>query len=376
MPEVGRHGDGSIVHRKDGRLQISITMPNGRRVYRTVPRLSDPKRQMRLAEAERRRLVAAREADLDPAGQTLEDFLVSWLASMARLVGTPNERIRANTLSGYRIIATRHVIPALGRYSLDRLSERHVQAWLDGLQMSPRYVSHCRAFLRRVLNVAYRQRIIERNPAANVELGRIPEFEGSPLSTSEAKALLAATANDRLGPLWRLAIVTGFRVSELTGLAWDDIDLDAGRVTLRSKLARRDGEWVREAPKTTRSIKRIGLDGATVAMLVEHKRRQAEARTPDWQYWGLVFTTPGGMPLDRHRVMEAFREACDRAAIARRRVHDLRGTSATLLRDIGVPEETRMARLGHATTAMSRHYAKASEEQDRLAVERLAEAIR
>lgn len=136
MANVGRHGEGGVTRRKDGRLQVAITLTSGRRLYRTIPRLSDPKRQRELAERTRRELVAIREAELDPSGQTVAVYLRSWLASMASAV---NPRIRPNTLAFYTTIAEKHLIPALGEVRLENLRERHVQAWLDGLALSPQY---------------------------------------------------------------------------------------------------------------------------------------------------------------------------------------------------------------------------------------------
>jgi integrase len=101
----------------------------------------------------------------------------------------------------------------------------------------------------------------------------------------------------------------------------------------------------------------------------------AEERQPSWAFFGLMFVTPEGQPYHKEVVLREFRAACEKAGIKARRLHDLRGTSATILRDRGVSEEIRMARLGHSTTEMSRHYGQASEAQDREAVERLAEAI-
>lgn len=373
MGGMGRHGDGGITRRKDGRLQVSLTLTTGRRVYRLVPRLTDPKRQAKLAERVRRELVALREAEIDPGGQTVAAFLRSWLSSMSS-AATP--RIRASTLAFYSIIAEKHLIPVLGDFRLEDLRERHVQAWLDGLQMSPQYVSHCRAFLRRVLNVAVAQRALERNPAKAVELPPIPRYRARPMSAGEARALLDATADDRLAALWRLALVTGFRISELLALGWDDVDLERGLVSVRTQLARQHGEWVRTQPKAARDLEDVAIDPATVAMLRSHQERQAAERRDDWPYWGLVFTTVNGYPIDRHAVLYAFRAACDRAGIARRRIHDIRHSNATLLRDLGVSAEARKARLGHTSDKMAARYADASTAQDREAVERLAEAIR
>ncbi len=119
----------------------------------------------------------------------------------------------------------------------------------------------------------------------------------------------------------------------------------------------------------------IAIDHATAAVLKAHQRRQAAERKPEWRYWGLIFITPRGEPYHGVDVLRAFHAACDEAGIERRRVHDLRVSAATLLAELGVEEAVRMARLGHATTAMARHYAIVREELDRDAVQRLAEAL-
>lgn len=372
MKAMGRHGDGGVTKRADGRLQVSITLTSGRRIYRTIPRLTDAKRQRELAERTRRELVGMREAELDPAGQTLADYLRSWLLSMA---SAHNARIRPNTLTFYRTIAERHLLPVLGAHRLENLRERHVQAWLDGLVMSPQYVSHCRSFLRRVLNVAYRERILARNPAIAVELPPIPRYRAKAMNATEARALLTATADDRLVALWRLALVTGLRVGELLALSWDDVDIPGRTVTVTARLARLNGEWVRAETKAARELQTIAIDAGTAALLDTHKVRQAAERRPEWAYWGLVFVTPTGQPLDGHTVMVAFRDACDRAGIERRRVHDIRHGNATIMRDLGITSEVRKARHGHSTDEMDARYSRPSEAQDRAAVERFAEAL-
>ena len=110
--------------------------------------------------------------------------------------------------------------------------------------------------------------------------------------------------------------------------------------------------------------------------LVRHRQTQALERKPDWQFWGLVFVKPNCQPYHGAEVLRLFHQACDASGIPRRRFHDLRASSATLMRDLGVPEDARMARLGHATTKMARHYGKASAAQDRAAADALGEALR
>ena len=133
--------------------------------------------------------------------------------------------------------------------------------------------------------------------------------------------------------------------------------------------------WARTRPKAARKLTTIAIDADTVAQLERHRIRQAHARTAEWRYFGLVFVTPEGNPYHPSTVLKAFHAACDRASVRRRRIHDLRHTSNRLMKDIGIAQDERMARLGHNTEDMNRRYGGASEMADRTAVDRLARAI-
>lgn len=210
--------------------------------------------------------------------------------------------------------------------------------------------------------------------ATGVELPEVEDEGGDPITAEEARRILDATRGDRLHPLWRLALVTGLRQGELLGLARDDYR--DGMLTVRHQLQRRGGAWVFTAPKSARRLETIALDADTIAILDAHLRRMAEERQPTWRYHGLMFVTGTGEPYHGSEVLKAWHRACDKAGIPRRRFHDLRHSNQTILTDLGVPEDVRMARAGHSTKRMSRRYGKASEAQDREAVTRLGEALR
>ena len=166
----------------------------------------------------------------------------------------------------------------------------------------------------------------------------------------------------------------------MLGLAWDDIRGDT--VSVSAQLQRLKPEqggdargWARTRPKAARKLTTIAIDADTVTQLERNRIRQAQARTPEWRYFGLVFVTPEGNPYHPSTVLKAFHAACDRAAVRRRRIHDLRHTSNRLMKDIGIAQDERMARLGHDAEDMNRRYGGASEMADRTAVDRLARAI-
>lgn len=381
------YGDGTITRRADGRLQVTVTV-DGRRRYAMVPaRLvaKDPKAAARLAEKRRRELLDRREGALAGSSQTLEAFLRSWIESLDR---ARVRRVAPRTLEGYRQIVEDSIIPTLGRRRLDRLDERHVQAWIDGMDASAQTIANRRAVLRRALNTAV-GRLVPRNVAAGpgVELPKVAEFEGRPLTLDEVKALIASSPEDPLHALWLLAIDTGWREGELLGLARDDVDVEARTVTLSSQIQRvrgrgvmvkgekRDAEWVRRRTKRPRQLATVAVSRATADALAAHLVRTAAERQPEWAWFGLLFLSPNGKPIGNREVLRLFRAACRKAGIEERRVHDLRGTSATILRELGVPEDIRMLRHGHATTRMARRYAQPRTGVDRTAADALGTAL-
>ena len=155
-----------------------------------------------------------------------------------------------------------------------------------------------------------------------------------------------------------------------------------GSLTVHVQLQRlspeRGGDangWARTETKAARKSQTVPLTPETAAALDAHRRKQAAERTPDWRYWGLVFVTPEGEPLHGPYVRHQWKLACLKAKIRPRRFHDMRHTSARLMKDLAVPEDVRMAMLGHSTEAVSRAYGGASEDAMRDAAERLGRAL-
>jgi integrase len=107
---------------------------------------------------------------------------------------------------------------------------------------------------------------------------------------------------DRLYALWLLAATSGMRRSELCGLPWSAVDLEAGTVAV-VQTAIRVGKLVRLVPdtKSPTSRRRFELDPATLAALKRHRAQQHRERLAAgaaWQDSGLVFTDELGAGYD------------------------------------------------------------------------------
>lgn len=344
------HNEGSIYRRKDGRWAGVLTIGGGKRKYyygRTRGEV-----QAKLASA----AVGLNNGLTPPASErlTVGQFLTGWLSD------TVKPSVRPSTFRGYESKVRTHILPGLGKQPLVKLTPQRLEAFFNQKRMaglSPQTVQHLRAIVRAALNDAVKWNLVPRNVAALVDGPRVPHHEIQPLSPDEARQLLEAVATHRLGALFSVALAVGLRQGEALGLRWEDIDLDAGTLTVRKTLQRIGGEFELVEPKTVRSRRTIALPSAAVDALRRHRTRQMEERLMAgsmWKDdWGLVFTTATGRPLQGTNVTRTFQQLLAKGGLRRQRFHDLRHSCASLLLAQGVHPRVVMETLGHSQIGLT-----------------------
>jgi integrase len=187
-------------------------------------------------------------------------------------------------------------LQALSAIDLDRLyAHLLTEGGRNGDGLSMRTVRLLHTVLRRALAEAERKDLLKHNPATratppSTSAARAPEF--SAWSPEELGRFLELVAGHRHAVLFQLAAMTGMRRGEVCGLQWEDVDLDAGQLTVRRTLLVIDGHLVDGSPKTARSRRRLDLDPPTIAALRAHRSRQLEERL-------FVATTPRKRHLHR-----------------------------------------------------------------------------
>jgi integrase len=215
--------------------------------------------------------------------------------------------------------------------------------------LSPTTVRYAYSVLRIALGRAMKAGTVARNVATLVDPPAKAPVELAPLSADQVRELLASLAGDRLEALYVAAVGTGLRQGELLALRWEDVDLEAGTVTVRHTLDRRTKELAE--PKTHRGRRTVHLSSRVLAALHDHRRAQLAERLaagPAWRDRDLVFTTPTGRPLDSANVTHAFRRVLERATLPHQRFHDLRHAYATLMLEAGEELAVVSRSLGHA----------------------------
>ncbi|HAT3666676.1 TPA: site-specific integrase [Citrobacter freundii] len=95
---------------------------------------------------------------------------------------------------------------------------------------------------------------LEVNPFEGIKPLKKSRAEPDPLSRDEFIRLIDACRHQQTKNLWSLAVYTGMRHGELVSLAWEDIDLKAGTITVRRNYTKL-GEFT--LPKTEASTDRV-----------------------------------------------------------------------------------------------------------------------
>lgn len=365
------HNEGSIRKRPDGTWEARLSLPNGKRksFYSKTRR----EVQNKLREAQRE---LENGLDLTVRRQTVGQFLDRWLADVVK----PSNRPK--THKSYEQLVRLHLKPELGHIPLTQLTPQHVQAMITkktASGLSPRTVQYIRAVLRSALGRAMKWGQVTRNVATLVDPPRSVRNPVQPLTPEQAQQFIAATKEDRLGPLFHIAIMTGLRQGELFGLRWEDVNLDEKFLTVRYALQRIEGKLQFVEPKTQLSRRTVYLTASAVTAFRNQRMRQLQERLmagAKWNEWGLVFASSVGTPLEPSNVTKRLHELLEDSGLPRQRFHDLRHCTGSLMLASGATPREIMGVLGHSQISLTMNtYAHLSPALERAAMDRLEDLM-
>lgn len=259
--------------------------------------------------------------------RTLADAVDRFVAEYMERLAVSGRRNRTLHLQFWR--------QRLGHVRLISLTPDHfakASAELEAGGTGPATVNRYLAAVARVMSLAEKEwRWLDRNPLRGVARRKESGGRVRFLSDAERERLLAAcreSRNEELYPLVLLALGTGGRFGELTGLRWEEIDFERGALTFhRTKNSER-----RSVPIT------------------QPVREALAIRVPKES--GPVFVRRS------HRT--AWENALERSGVADFRFHDLRHSAASYLAMSGASLLEIAALLGHKTLTMVRRYAHLS----------------
>jgi integrase len=369
------NSEGSIYQDRDGRWRASVHLGyrNGKRVRKVLNGATRAEVAAKLTAALRSKQLGI---PLPSERQTVAEYLRGWLENVAK------PSTRPKTFTSYEYITREHLIPSLGAKVLAKLGPQEVREFMKAkvdIGLSAKTVKHLRDTLRCALNVAVRDGILARNPAALVKPPRETLHAVTVLTQDQARQFLEAARGCRLEALFTVAICMGLREAEALGLRWEDVDFQSGTITVRYQLQRISGKLQLTQPKTEKSRRAIPMPAITRSALVAHLAAQRDARDLAGDRWvdsGLVFTTGIGTPLDQRNMLRDFYRLIKASNVPKIRFHDLRHSAATLLLAQGVHMKAVQEILGHSNFSTTANvYAHVLPSMKREAADRMDEVF-
>lgn len=285
-----------------------------------------------------------------------------WPAQPTRAVTTTNRK-----LSNWRA----HIEPKWGKWRLCDLEYIELQAWITKEVRGHHTRKKVLELLNQMLSAAVKDgKRVPFNPAAEVEIDAPPkkDAEDTRPPTREQCALIRQHI-----PVWYRPLVvfieeTGMRWGEVTGLRWAHVDLGANHLKVKEVLSEDDGHLFRKAaPKSAAGFRTVPLtpEAADAVRTMAARFITVDTVSPigdgrDLHPDELVFRGPKGAALSRHNFRRSWILAIQAAGLGRKvrneetgrdewwpRVHDLRHTFATRLKDLGIPEKDVQTVMGH-----------------------------
>lgn len=354
-------------------------------------------------ESEARRRLRSRRAEIAKAEGQVQDHAAArmtvkawsdqWLEQRVR-------EVRPKTHDGDIAAVRRWIVPAIGTKRLVELRPSDVSNVLGRVRsggLGQASVLKVRwtliAMLRASLSEGYAV------PAAIFDTkgpGKL-RAKREALTVEEALAVLKEASALPHGTRYLVAFLQGLRQGEALGLTWDAVDLEEGLVTVdwqlqpipyvdkrdRSKGFRvpddyearhLDGRFHLVRPKSDAGRRVIPL----VPTVTEALRTYRDSAPPNRH--GLVWARANGWPVDKAHDAAEFRALQDAVGVrhpdGRHYVgHEMRNTTATLLRALGVDELTITAILGHSSYLTSTGYMTVRLAEKREALEGVARML-
>ncbi|MFJ3617987.1 tyrosine recombinase XerC [Streptomyces iakyrus] len=395
------NGEGSIYPYKNGfAAYVWVTTPEGNRKRKYVY----GKTREEVHDKWIKLHAEAKQGPVVTSAPTLGQYLARWLKEVV----APD--LKPKTAETYAMHVRLYISPGLGSKRLDKLTVRDVRNWvntlleacqccaqgLDAKRDKPRCcaagdccerlpsrrtVQDARAVLRSALTNAMTEELITKNVAALVKVRSARKKKRHPWSVEEARQFLeaASASHDPLYAAYVLILVLGFRRGEVLGLTWENVNLDAGEITVQMQLQRINRRLIHDETKTEASSATLPLPEICIAALQRRQKERELAKQAAGELWmdsDFVFTTRYGTPFEPRNFNRRFMDCSARAGVRRIRLHDTRHTCGSLLAALDVHPRVAMQILRHSKIAVTMEvYTHVPSEATRRALRKLGKHL-
>ena len=353
MGERRGKGTGSVVERSPGTWRVRYQAPsvNGQRKWGSET-VRGTRRQAEKLLREKLRLVE-NKSYVPKTKESVGEFLQSFID------GYGGSNLSPRTLDGYRSYINRYM-GKVANLPLPSLTPQIIQEIYSGMGssgLSNTTILRLHRVLHKAFKIAVEQDKLLRNPCDKVLPPKKQQTELKVWDTSTLEQFLNVAKTSRFYDVYRIAVHTGLRRSELCGLKWEQVDLVNGSLSVTQILQRVTGRGLVEGqPKTKRSRRSVDLNNTAFESLRTIQGWQLEQKlflSDVWEDSGYVVTDEVGRPLDANVLTHDFQKIVTCSGLPHMTFHGLRHMTATLLMKAGKNPKVVQELLGHSTIGVT-----------------------
>lgn len=275
------------------------------------------------------------------------------------------------TSDGYKHNLTRHIIPYFENMNiyLHELERSHIQGFVKYMHENGRLngkggmktvsIKKFVANISRALDQAVIDKFIPENPCVLIRYPKESSHEAKFLKQPELEKLLLASEGTVIEAAIHLAVYYALRRGEILGIRWQDIDFEDNIVHIRNTRVRISRE-VEKNPKNKASRAPMPLMLCMREFLLKLKKQQEEqAQLLGKQYHrnDYICKWEDGRPFEYKYINTVLMRILKKSGLPQITLHELRHSTATLLRTQGFSIQEIQSWLRHADIKSTMRYA-------------------
>lgn len=285
---------------------------------------------------------------------TFNDLIDKWYQEIA------TQKLEIKTIEEYeRLLVI--IREELGYYKLTELKAIHFLEFYNKLRRNKRKLSentilHYYNLVNTILSYGVKWELVERNVNKLVDRPKPIKKEVKYYDKEDINKLLECIKNEPLKyqVVIQLAIDSGCRRGELTGLNWEDVDFNKSTISInKTTQCTKKGIIEKDHPKNSSSIRTITIAQQTLNLLMEYKKEQEQLKKQlgnSWHNSNKILIDKFGGNMHPDTPSKIFNKIQIKYNLKKLNFHGLRHTSASMLIDSNIHTKVISKRLGHSSS--------------------------
>lgn len=258
-----------------------------------------------------------------------------------------HHHLRKSSIDTKRYMIDLKILPYFGNIPTNKISVRHIREWQNSLisyrdengkPFSDTYLKTINAQLSAIFNFAVKYYDLRENPCKKAGvIGKSKPSEMKFWIKEEFDLFLKAISDKPLSKVAFLTLYyTGMRVGELLALIPSDIDFESRTITVNKSYQRINKEDIITPPKTVK--------GNRVITIPQFLSEELESYI---NKFCILDSSDRIFPCTKRYFYHEITRGCQKSAVKRIRIHDLRHSHASMLIELGFSPLLIAERLGH-----------------------------